>query len=85
MGMRCKLLFYLSRAPRECRFSFPVNAPARHLRSLQTAAPAARGGLLRAVAVYDFHVVAGVAKVFADFLGDHDGAVLAAGASERDG
>src|ERR1035441_2783627 len=40
--------------------------------------------LLRAVSMCDFHAVSRTAKVFADFLGDHDGAVLAAGAAEGD-
>src|SRR5450631_1627860 len=40
--------------------------------------------LLRAVSMCDFHAISRAAKMFADFLGDHDGAVLAAGAAERD-
>ena len=34
--------------------------------------------------MYDFHTVSGAAKMFADFLGNHDGAVLASGAAESD-
>jgi hypothetical protein len=78
------LILLESALPKECRFS-PLDIPR---------SPAFRhflarvGGVLayfRAVAVHDFHAVSSVAKVFADFLGDHDGTVLAAGASERDG
>ena len=40
--------------------------------------------LLRAVAVDNFHAISGAPKVFAHFLGDHDGAVLSAGSTECD-
>ena len=82
MGMRCKALFYLSRAPRECRFSRRASPIGPDLAALEL--PCGGSRLLRAVPVHDLHAVSGVAQVFADLLGDHDGAVLSAGASEGD-
>ena len=40
--------------------------------------------LFGAVAMHDFDTISGAAQVLADFLGDHDGAVLASGTTERD-
>ena len=34
--------------------------------------------------MHNFHAISGVAEVLADLLGDHDGAVLSAGAAEGD-
>src|ERR1035441_3474674 len=40
--------------------------------------------LFRAVSMCDFHAISRATKMFANFLRDHDGAVLAAGAAEGD-
>jgi hypothetical protein len=57
-------------------FRFPAFAP-RRSRPLVAA-------LLWDVAVHEFDAISGVPKMFADFLGDHDGTVLSAGAAEGD-
>src|ERR1700674_4189514 len=41
--------------------------------------------LFRDVAMHDFYAISGAAEVFAHVLGDHDGTVLSAGATEGDG
>lgn len=41
--------------------------------------------LLWHVAMHNFHTIAGAPKMFAYFLGDHDGTVLSARTAERDG
>ena len=46
---------------------------------------ACAGASLRAVAVRDLHAVAGFAQAFGHILGNHHGAVLAAGAAEGNG
>src|SRR5258708_35487344 len=60
-----------SRVPVESGFSYQNRGLATN-----------RQQLFRAVAVRDFHAIFRAAQVFADFLGDHDGAMLSSGATE---
>jgi len=81
MGMRCKALFYLRRALQEGRFSPRTFKDTGAF--LGTCGYVPR--LLWAVAVHDFHAVVRMAKVFANFFGDHDLTGLAACATKGDG